>query len=98
MNESQITMRKIIAVWLLSAFVLNIEFNAYFLDDMVLPTPITKIDSIDDLLDSDLRIVVRYDSAFYAHQSAIRSPIIDRIDTYKDFKIIQKKPNQETNK
>ena len=51
---------------------------------MILPTPITKIDTIDDLFDSDMRILSRHDSALYTYLELIGSPFVNRFDTYKD--------------
>ena len=52
---------------------------------MVSPTPIIKIDTIDDLFDSDMRIVARYDSALYTYLESIDSPLVDRFDPCDNF-------------
>ena len=74
-----------IASWLISALLLNTIFVSFFFDVMVLPTPITKIETINDLFDSDMRIVARYDSALYTYLESIESPLLDRIDPYKSL-------------
>ena len=58
---------------------------------MVSPTPIIKIDSIDDLFNSRMRFVARHDSALYTYLKSIDSPIIDLIDTFKDYSLIKDK-------
>ena len=79
------------ATWLLSAFMINILFNVYFLEEMVLPTPLTKIDSIDDLFKSNMVILARLDSALYTYLDSIQSPLINRIESYRNFESINEK-------
>ena len=79
------------ATWLLSAFMINILFNAFFLEEMVSPTPVTKIDSIDDLFKSDMVILARLDSALYTYLDSIQSPLINRIESYRNFESINEK-------
>ena len=56
-----------------------------FFDFMILPTPITKIDTIDQLFNSDMKIVTRYNTAFYTYLTSIESPLVDRIETNTNF-------------
>ena len=85
MNMSIKNSKVIIYAWLIPAFLLNTNFVSYFFDDMVLPTPIIKIDTIDNLFDSDMRIVARYDSALYTYLESIDSPLINRFEAYDNF-------------
>ena len=83
----------IIGTWLLLSVFFDTTFSSYFFDDMVSPSPITKIDSLDNLFDSDMRIVVRHDSALYTYLQLIDSPILDRLDTFTfhDYLSIEEK-------
>ena len=80
-----------IACWLIAASLLNMTFHTYFFDQMVSPTPVTKIDSIDDLFDSDLTILARHDSALYSYLHSINSTLLKRLDTYEDKDKIKNK-------
>ena len=79
-----------IYAWLIPALFLNTIFVSYFFDDMILPTPITKIDTIDDLFDSDMRIYARSDSALYTYLTSIESPVVYRFDTYQNVPSLEK--------
>ena len=83
----------IVGTWLLLSVFFDTTFSSYFFDDMVSPSPITKIDSLDNLLDSHIRIVVRHDSALYTYLKSIDSPILDRLDIFKfeDYLSIEEK-------
>ena len=81
----------LVGVWLLSAFMINILFNAFFLEEMVSPTPLTKINSMDDLFKSNMDILAREDSALYTYLDSIQSPLINRIESYKDLDPIKNK-------
>ena len=58
---------------------------------MVSPSPITKIDSLDHLFDSDMTIVAREDSALYTYLTSIDSPMVDRIDIFQNYSLVQDK-------
>ena len=89
MNVSCRSLSLVICAWILSAFLLNIEFNAFFLDEMVSPTPVTKIDSIDELFKSNMVIMARDDSSFLSYLTAIKSPMKNRVKDYNNFPKIQ---------
>ena len=77
--------------WLLSAFLINILFNVSFLEEMVSPKPVTKIDSIDDLFKSDMVVLARDDSVLYTYLDSIQSPLIKRIESYTNYETINEK-------
>ena len=80
-----------LGAWLFLAFLLNTTFVSYFFDYLILPTPITKIDTIEQLFDSDMRIVARKDCALYQYLLSSKSEQIDRVDLYTDYSIIKDK-------
>ena len=88
-NVSGINLSLMICAWILSAFILIIEFNAYFLDEMVSPTPLTKIDSLDELFKSNMVIFARDDSTFLGYLKSINSTWKNHVIDDKDFLLIQ---------
>ena len=58
-------------IWVLSSLFLSINFCVYLLDNMVRAQPTIKIDSLDQLANSKLKIIARTDSALaeFAHNS-----------------------------
>ena len=77
--------------WLISAFMINILFNVSFLEEMVSPKPVTKIDSIDDLFKSDMVVLARDDSVLFTYLDSIQSPLIKRIESYTNYESINEK-------
>ena len=79
----------LLGVWLLSTFILVINFNVYLLDTMVVPTPVHKINNLEELADSKLTVIAREDSSLVTFakyvDSDLAKSIMPRLRVYSDF-------------
>ena len=76
-------------IWLISAFILSIEFTAYLLDFMALTQPVVKIDTLKQLGQrTSMKIVARSDSSLAKYAEVVDSDLARaislRLQTYSD--------------
>lgn len=61
-------LRLLIALWMLSALVINTQWTVFLLDYMSAPNPVLKIDSLQDLADKpDIKVFAANDSTLFAY-------------------------------
>ena len=69
----------------MAALVLTKEYTTYLLDKLIRSTPSASIDSIEHLVLSDLKIVVKADNPLVSYAERISPQTVDQMILYDDY-------------